>query len=193
MLRKVFDLERPRPARACAAISFISQSFRWRSNLKKSYIYIIVICVIFLDQITKIYINSNILIHDSFSVIGGLFNITHIRNTGAAFGFLAKVSPMFRFIFLIAVTVAAILLIIYYFWKTGGERMLLNISLSLILGGAVGNLIDRVRLGEVIDFLDFYIGAYHWPAFNVADSAISAGAIILIFEVLKRRSKEDMQ
>ncbi len=145
--------------------------------------------VVPLDQITKFYISSSMSLHDSFPVIDGLFNITYVRNTGAAFGFLAKASPMIRCTFLIAVTVAVILLIIYYIWKVRDEEKLFIFPLSLILGGAVGNLIDRVRFGDVIDFLDFYIGSYHWPAFNVADSAISIGAIILIFEVLKGKGK----
>ena len=154
--------------------------------------FVVMALVVPLDQITKFYISSSMSLHDSFPVIDGLFNITYVRNTGAAFGFLAKASPMIRCTFLIAVTVAVILLIIYYIWKIKAEEKLFVFPLSLILGGAVGNLIDRVHFGYVIDFLDFYIGSYHWPAFNVADSAISIGAIILIFEVLKGK-KESMQ
>ena len=151
--------------------------------------FVVMALVVPLDQITKFYISSSMSLHDSFPVIDGLFNITYVRNTGAAFGFLAKASPMIRCTFLIAVTVAVILLIIYYIWKIKAEEKLFVFPLSLILGGAVGNLIDRVHFGYVIDFLDFYIGSYHWPAFNVADSAISIGAIILIFEVLKGKGK----
>ena len=159
--------------------------------MKKRYTlpFVVMALVVPLDQITKFYISSSMSLHDSFPVIDGLFNITYVRNTGAAFGFLAKASPMIRCTFLIAVTVAVILLIIYYIWKVRDEEKLFIFPLSLILGGAVGNLIDRVRFGDVIDFLDFYIGSYHWPAFNVADSAISIGAIILIFEVLKGKGK----
>jgi signal peptidase II len=163
--------------------------------LKKTYAYFFIVAalVVLLDQSTKCYITSNVSIHDTLSVVDGLFNITHVRNTGAAFGFLACAAPVFRSIFLIAVTVAAIFLIIFYVWKLKTEEIFFNFSLSLILGGAVGNLIDRVRLGEVIDFLDFYVGPYHWPAFNVADSAISVGAVILIFSIFKGGIKGDKQ
>jgi signal peptidase II len=128
-------------------------------------------------------------LHESIPVIQGLFSITHVRNPGAAFGFLADASPLFRAIFFVAVTVLAIFLVLHYIWKSRDEEPRLTFALSLILSGAVGNLIDRVRLGEVIDFLDVYIGSYHWPAFNVADSAISVGAVILFVE-LTRRGRE---
>ena len=149
--------------------------------------FIVTALVVPLDQITKFYISSSMSLHGSFPVIDGLFNITYIRNTGAAFGFLAKASPIIRSTFLIAVTIAVILLIVYYIFKIKDEEKFYSFPLSLILAGAVGNLIDRVRFGDVVDFLDFYIGSYHWPAFNVADSAISIGAVILIFEVLKKK------
>jgi signal peptidase II len=159
--------------------------------MKKRYslTFVVVACVVLLDQITKFFISSNMSVHDSFTVIDGLFNITYIRNTGAAFGFLANASPLVRSFFLIGVTIAVILLIIYYIWNIKAEEKFFTFPLSLILGGAVGNLIDRVRFGDVIDFLDFYIVSYHWPAFNVADSAISIGAIILLFEVFKGKEE----
>jgi len=160
--------------------------------MKKRYTFsfIVTAFIVFLDQITKFYINSSMSVHDSFPIIEGLFNITYVRNTGAAFGFLAKASPMFRSTFLIAVTAIIILLIIFYIGRGRVEEMPHDFPLSLILGGAVGNLIDRVRFGEVIDFLDFYIGSHHWPAFNVADLAISVGAIILVFAVFKKKERK---
>jgi len=175
----------------CKFTDFIQ--FSRRNDLKKTYAYFFIVAalVVLLDQITKCYINSNVSIYGSLPVVEGLFNITHVRNTGAAFGFLAGAAPVFRCFFLIAVTVAAIFLIIFYVWKIKAEEVFFNFSLSLILGGAVGNLIDRVRLGEVIDFLDFYVGSYHWPAFNVADSAISVGAVILVFSIFKGGKKGD--
>jgi signal peptidase II len=145
--------------------------------------------IVLLDQITKFYVDSSMRLHESIPVIQGLFSITHVRNPGAAFGFLADASPLFRSIFFVAVTVLAIILVVHYIWKSRAEEPFLTFALSLILSGAVGNLIDRVRLGEVIDFLDVYIGSYHWPAFNVADSAISVGAVILFIE-LTRRGRE---
>ncbi len=145
--------------------------------------------ILLLDQITKFYVDSSMRLHESIPVIQGFFSITYVRNPGAAFGFLADASPLFRAIFFVAVTVLAIILVVHYIWKSRVEEPRLTFALSLILSGAVGNLIDRVRLGEVIDFLDVYIGSHHWPAFNVADSAISIGAAILFFELM-RRGKE---
>jgi signal peptidase II len=143
--------------------------------------------VILFDQATKAWIISTMRLYDSFVVIGGFFNITHVRNPGAAFGFLAAAPPMFRYTFFIVVTVAAILLILHYLRISRIESPSLVSALALILAGAVGNLIDRVRFGEVVDFLDVYIVSYHWPAFNVADSAITVGAAILIVVLLQKR------
>jgi signal peptidase II len=145
--------------------------------------------VILLDQATKAWITSTMRLYDSFVVITGFFNITHVRNPGAAFGFLAAAPPLFRYIFFIAVTLAAILLILHYLRVSRIEETSLVSALALILAGAVGNLIDRVRFGEVVDFLDVYIGAHHWPAFNVADSAITVGAAILIVVLLRKRKE----
>jgi signal peptidase II len=158
--------------------------------LKKNALFLaIAALVILLDQLTKAWILSTLTPHQGFAVIGGFFNIVHVRNPGAAFGFLAGASPAFRYAFFLAVTVAAILFILHYLRTTRSEDFRLVFPLALILAGAVGNLIDRVRFGEVVDFLDVYVGSYHWPAFNVADSAISTGAVILVL-VLLRRGKE---
>ncbi|MBA4397811.1 MAG: signal peptidase II [Syntrophus sp. (in: bacteria)] len=155
--------------------------------LNKKYILLGVTTgvIVILDQITKLYVDATMRLHESIPVIQGLFSITHVRNPGAAFGFLADASPLFRAIFFVAVTVLAIVLVLHYIWKSRAEEQLLTFALSLILSGAVGNLIDRVRFGEVIDFLDVYIGSTHWPAFNVADSAISVGAVILLIEIMR--------
>ena len=149
--------------------------------------FIILALVAGLDQFSKWHISSTMSLHASYPVIDGFFNITYVRNPGAAFGFLASAPSFFRSGFLIAVSAAAIVMILYYLAqnKTGG--FLLTVALSLITGGAAGNLIDRVRFGEVIDFLDVYIQSYHWPAFNVADSAISIGAVLLVVELFRRR------
>jgi signal peptidase II len=143
----------------------------------------LVVCI---DQLTKYLVSSNMPLHSSISVVNGLFSLTYIRNPGAAFGFLASAPLYFRSVFFISVTVAAILLIVYYIRKYDQGEWQFTLSLSLIMAGAIGNLIDRVRFGEVIDFLDFYIGPHHWPAFNVADSAISVGAVLLLFEMVRR-------
>ncbi|MFA4915851.1 MAG: signal peptidase II [Syntrophales bacterium] len=157
--------------------------------MQKKYLFFFVttVPIILLDQITKAYISSTMPLHESFVVIEGFFNITYIRNPGAAFGFLRCASPAFRHIFFLSAGTIALLLILYYIRKS--RELPLTFALSLILSGAVGNLIDRVRFGDVVDFLDVYIGTYHWPAFNVADSAISIGATILILIILKQKKE----
>ncbi len=143
--------------------------------------------VILLDQLTKAWVMMTMRIHEGFPVIDGFFNIVYVRNPGAAFGFLAGASPVFRSVFFIAVTAVAIVIILQYLRKARVEELSLVVALALIVAGAVGNLIDRVRFGEVVDFLDVYIGTYHWPAFNVADSAITCGAILLGIILLRRK------
>jgi signal peptidase II len=147
--------------------------------------------LVLLDVVTKAYIVSTMFLHESFAVIEGFFNITYIRNPGAAFGFLAETSPGFRITFFLLVTVAVIVMILYYIITSDTVDLLETFSLSLILSGALGNMIDRVRFGEVIDFIDVYVGSHHWPAFNVADSAISVGAVMIILAMLKKKEQED--
>jgi signal peptidase II len=161
-----------------------------RRGVKTKYIifFVTLAAVVLLDQFLKAYIGATMHLHESIPIIEGYFNITYVKNPGAAFGFLANSAPEFRSFFLISVTLIAIVLILYFISKSTAKEVFLTFSLSLILGGAVGNLIDRIRFGEVTDFLDFYISSYHWPAFNVADSAISLGALVLIVEIFRRRT-----
>lgn len=142
------------------------------------------LAVIFLDQISKIVLVRIIPVYDNVPVIRGFFNLVHVRNRGIAFGMMNRPGGGFVFYFLIAATVGAIGLLIFWFRKLKDEDHGTVLGLSLILGGAIGNLIDRIRLGEVIDFLDFYMGSYHWPAFNVADSAITVGVLWLAIHML---------
>lgn len=146
--------------------------------------------IVFLDQITKAAILKNFFIHESYPVIDGFFNLVYVMNPGAAFGFLANMSGTFRYIFFTGITVLVIALIIYYIATSKSHNTLYVISLSLIFAGAVGNLIDRIRFGAVVDFLDFYIRTWHWPAFNVADSSISIGAAVMIWGMLTQRKNE---
>ncbi|MBW2675566.1 MAG: signal peptidase II [Deltaproteobacteria bacterium] len=157
--------------------------------MKKNYgiFFITLALVAVLDQLSKWYITSAMSLHASYPVIDGFFNITYIRNPGAAFGFLANAAPLFRSIFLIVVSTAAIAMILWFLTQNRSAGALLVSALSLITGGAAGNLIDRIRFRNVVDFLDVYIGSYHWPAFNVADSAISIGAVLLIVEMFRRK------
>ncbi len=153
---------------------------------------LIVMATVLLDQATKLHIDASMALHASFPVIDGFFNITYIRNPGAAFGFLAGAPAIFRSFFFLAVTIIAVCLILYYLYKNPARDRLLTISLALILAGALGNMIDRLRFNEVIDFLDFYIGTAHYPAFNVADAAISVGAVILFLAMINQ-GKEKQQ
>ena len=160
--------------------------------MKKNLIIFILgaVVIVLLDQVTKIAIVKNFFLHESRPVIDGFFNIVYVMNPGAAFGFLAGASEMFRYIFFIGITVLVMALIIYYIVKSTSQNIIYIISLALIFGGAVGNLIDRIRFGSVVDFLDIYIGTAHWPAFNVADSSISIGAVLMIWGMITQRKKE---
>lgn len=149
--------------------------------------------IIALDQITKSAITARFVLHESTPVINGFFNLVYVMNPGAAFGFLAGASETFRFFFFSGITVLAAFLIIYYLVKSNPRNQLLVCSLTLIFGGAIGNLIDRLRFGAVVDFLDVYIGTAHWPAFNVADSAITTGALLIIWEMILNRKNSQTE
>ena len=143
--------------------------------------------IVLLDQMTKAWIQKTMLLHQSIPVIPDLFNLTYIRNPGAAFGLFASGGGSLRSAFFIAVSVIALVVLSLLYTKAPRETWLLRFSLSLVMGGAIGNLIDRIRLGEVVDFLDFYLGSYHWPAFNVADSCITIGIGLLILHTMASR------
>jgi signal peptidase II len=131
-----------------------------------------------IDQVTKALVVHYMTLHEMVEVIPGLFNIVYWRNPGAAFG-MFKDGGILMVIFLTGITLAAIVIIAILLRYAGDTST--RVALSLIAGGAVGNLIDRLRFGEVVDFLDFYVGRYHWPAFNVADSAITLGVFIFLY------------
>ena len=142
------------------------------------------LAVIVLDQFTKFWIAGTFHYGESLPLLP-FFNLVHAHNTGAAFSFLAGEAGWQRFFF-IGIALAASVLIVYLLRKHAAERWFC-LALSLILGGALGNVIDRVRLGYVIDFLDFYYASWHFPAFNVADSAITLGAALLILDSLRKK------
>jgi len=145
---------------------------------------VVTVAVLLLDQITKTLITSLLSLHQSVEVIGSLFNIIYIRNPGAAFGILGGWRGA-RTLLLTLVPIAALAVIIYLYRKSTDRFA--AVALSLIAGGAAGNLIDRLRFGEVIDFLDFSLAGYHWPAFNVADSAITVGVVLMVAHGLFKR------
>ncbi len=146
--------------------------------------------VVVLDQVTKAAILKQFVLHESRPVIDGFFNLVYVMNPGAAFGFLAGASETFRYLFFIGITVLVMGLIIYYIVKSDSKNIINIISFAMIFGGAVGNLIDRIRFGSVVDFLDVYIGTAHWPAFNVADSSITIGAVLMIWGMITQRKNE---
>jgi signal peptidase II len=147
---------------------------------------LIALTVLLLDRITKWAIARNIPLEETINIIPGFFRLTHLENTGAAFSLFADSSSPFRTALLIAFSVAALAVVSVLLWKDRSVFHSGTLALSLILGGAVGNLWDRVIDGEVTDFLDFYIGIHHWPPFNVADSAIVVGALLLFLRMLRK-------
>jgi len=158
--------------------------------MKRKYIILLIVfCILLaLDQATKLVIEHSFSLHQIREVIPGFFAITHVQNTGAAFGLLAGL-PAAATIFVI-ISLMAIALVLAYFRWIKEEEVWTPLSLSLVLTGAVGNLIDRFRLGSVIDFLDFQYRGWHWPAFNVADASITIGVILLTIKILWGETKE---
>ena len=146
--------------------------------------------VVVLDQVTKLLVLDGMPLYHSIPVIPGFFNLTHIHNPGGAFGFMAAGHPGLRNLLFIGVSSLAMGLLVYFYRNTPRTHPFLAAALAMIFGGAVGNLIDRLRFGEVVDFLDVYIGAYHWPAFNVADSAITIGITIFILHLVSGKMPE---
>jgi signal peptidase II len=138
--------------------------------------------ILVLDQWTKHVIETHVRLYQIITVIPGFFNITHVRNKGAAFSLFSSAPDGFRSVFFISVTLIAGVVLAVLIKKTR-ERLLL-VSFSLILGGAAGNLIDRIRYGEVVDFIQWHVKSWYWPSFNVADSAITVGVCLLAYDML---------
>jgi signal peptidase II len=149
-----------------------------------------VVTILVVDQLTKMIVDRTISLHESIPIIDGLFNLTYVRNTGAAFGIFAGSHEAFRLPFLILVSVLALGFVVVMLKRLRDEETGLITALSLIIGGAIGNLVDRVLYGEVIDFLDFYWSNYHWPAFNVADSCITVGVLITLYYLIKAKGED---
>lgn len=148
----------------------------------RGYYFLIAIAIVALDQLTKMLIARNVPLNRGVTVIPGFFSLTHVLNRGAAFSMFAnssswapKVLIVFSCIVLVAIFTAL--------WRGTQGFTATNLALSLIMGGATGNLIDRLRLGSVVDFLAFRLGSYYWPDFNAADSAIVIGSLLLVVEL----------
>ena len=162
-------------------------SFKHRKYLK---LFTVAGLVMIIDQITKAIVLKTLPLYTSVPVIPGFFSLTHIQNPGAAFGFMAnQSSSLYKTAFLL-ITSTAVCVLFFLYQKIPRSHPLLATGFALVLGGAVGNLIDRIRFGKVVDFLDFYIENLHWPAFNVADSAITVGMAIILIHLLFKKMPE---
>ena len=142
-----------------------------------------------MDRATKTLVVRRLPLYESVPVVEGFFHLTHVANTGALFGLLAGLSSPLRGLIFVTVPILAIFLIVAFQLRSPETDLVTQVGLSLILGGASGNLIDRIRYGEVVDFLDVHIASYHWPTFNVADASISLGAALLVLQMVRDRSK----
>lgn len=146
--------------------------------------------IVSLDQVTKIVVAKNMVLYETIQVIPGFFNLTYLHNAGGAFGFLADQSQLIRILVFLVFSVLAVCVIFYFYHHTPMKQKILSTGLALIFSGAIGNLIDRIRMGTVVDFLVFYIDSYSWPAFNVADSAITVGMIIFLTHLVLGKMPE---
>jgi signal peptidase II len=154
---------------------------------RKLFYFLFILFWILIDQATKLIVAQSFNLYKSVRIISGFFNITVIHNRGAIFGFFSQTGSQLVYVLLTLASFAALGLVVYYFFKTPPTERLMKISLSLVLAGALGNLIDRIFRGYVIDFLDFYVKRWHWPFFNVADSCITIGACLLILVFFRRK------
>ncbi len=162
--------------------------------MKKKYLILVGFSalLIILDQLIKNYIHTHYQLGESHAIISGFFNITYVRNFGAAFGFLAESHPTFREIFFLAMPPVALTIILFILRTVEDSDLKQILALSSVFGGAIGNYIDRIRFRYVIDFLDFHLNEkYTWPAFNIADSAIVCGvSFLLILMFFEKKSLE---
>lgn len=149
------------------------------------------VVMIVLDQATKLWVSDSMEVWTGEVIIPGFFNLVHVLNRGAAWGFLDSEHISWQRPLFIAITFLALGFIGYMLKTTESRDKWMITGLGLIAGGAVGNLIDRVRLGVVVDFLDFYVGNYHWPAFNVADIALTVGAGCILLSMFLNRNQGD--
>ncbi len=150
----------------------------------------IAVAVVIVDQLSKLWIMANFSLHEQQDIIPGFFNLVYVTNTGAAFGFLAGSKTMLRQAFFVAVAIVALIIIVFAYGQLKRQGKIFVYALGFIAGGAVGNLIDRLRFGSVVDFLDFYLGSHHWPAFNAADSAITIGVGLFLLGTLLQHLNE---
>jgi signal peptidase II len=144
-----------------------------------------------LDQLTKVLVQLKLPLGSQVPLIPGLLNLVHVRNKGAAFGLMSGWPPGFVWLFFLVVIGVVLVVLGYLLWRLPDDHWSAALGYSLILTGALGNLIDRVRLGEVVDFIDVYWGRYHWPAFNVADSLVCVGAAVMVWVIIRDEKTAD--
>jgi len=157
----------------------------------RKFHFLIALFVLLLDRATKWVIAKHLALHASIQVIPSFFRITHVENRGAAFGLFADSPSQWKIGMLVLFSVVALVIVSTLLWRNSHTMSTTGVGLSLILGGALGNLWDRLVSGKVVDFLLFYVGQYQWPAFNVADSAIVIGAGLLVFEILFSKAPQE--
>lgn len=158
------------------------------TRVTRSFHFLIALLVLFFDREAKWVVARNIPLHDTIQVIPGFFRLTHVENRGAAFGLFADSPSQWKIAVLVLFSIVALAIVSVLLWRNSHSMRTTGVGLALILGGAVGNLWDRLLSGKVVDFLLFYLGQYQWPAFNVADSAIVVGAGLLVMEILFGKS-----
>ena len=154
----------------------------------RKFHFLIAVFVVLIDRATKWAVAKNISLHDTIQLIPHVFYLTHVENRGAAFGLFADSPSQWKIGMLILFSVIAMVIVSTLLWRSGHAMTTTGVGLSLILGGAIGNLWDRLVSGRVVDFLLVYIGSYQWPAFNAADSAIVVGAGLLVYEIMFDKS-----
>ena len=154
------------------------------TSITRTFHFAIALLVLVLDRAAKWIVARDISLHDTIQVIPGFFRLTHVENRGAAFGLFNDSPSEWKIALLVLFSIVALVIVSALLWRSSHTMTATAVGLSLILGGALGNLWDRLLSGRVVDFLLVYIGSYQWPAFNVADSAIVVGAGLLVFEIL---------
>lgn len=158
------------------------------------WLYFIACAVYLVDRLSKIWVMGALGDYDQIVVIPDFFHLIHIRNSGAAFGILSEAAPWVRMLVLVGASSLAVFALAYFVWKTAGNPNYggrkLRVGLALILGGAAGNIHDRIVYGNVVDFLDFFVGSWHWYTFNIADSAISVGTGLLLLDLWQSSARE---
>ncbi|HKW26244.1 MAG TPA: signal peptidase II [Terriglobales bacterium] len=159
----------------------------------RKYHFLIAALVVVFDRLAKWIVDKNIALHESVAVVPGFFHLTHVENRGAAFGLFAESPSEWKIAVLVLFSLVALVVVSALLWKNSHAMTTTGVGLALILGGALGNLWDRLVSGQVVDFLDFYVGSYHWPAFNLADSAIVVGALLLVTEILFSKSPSEQK